>query len=207
MIGRASSESVFRIGPEVRSMDFDFSYSSAYLRKVKRPGDPVIRFIHLTETVFSKDKRNSCFLAGIKVSYSITDINRIGKIIILADLHDIFRFGHAGVTWTEMALEIVSEACGFQEHFNISGLAVTDDKKRKTAGKNLQCFLKIRIQRSTFAKQCLVLCLAAAVDDTKLFCFRKLRKRAFAISGSSWPKSPISRLALTSVSMCSVWIR
>ena len=77
-----------------------------------------------------------------------------------------------------MALEIVSEACGFQEHFNISGLAVTDDKKRKTAGKNLQCFLKIRIQRSTFAKQCLVLCLAAAVDDTKLFCFRKLREKS-----------------------------
>lgn len=57
-----------------------------------------------------------------------------------------------------MALEIVSEACGFQEHFNISGPAVTDDKKRETAGKNLQCFLKIRIQRSTFAKKCFVLC-------------------------------------------------
>ena len=77
-----------------------------------------------------------------------------------------------------MALEIVSEACGFQEHFNISGLAVTDDKKTKTAGKNLQCFLKIRIQRSTFAKQCFMLCLAAAVDDTKLFCFRKLREKS-----------------------------
>ena len=33
-----------------------------------RPGDPVIRFIHLPETVFGKDKRNSCFPAGIKVS-------------------------------------------------------------------------------------------------------------------------------------------
>ena len=106
MIGRASSARVFRIGPEVRSMDFDLFITHLHISvKVKRPGDPVIRFIHLTETVFSKDKRNSCFPAGIKVSYSITDINRIGKIIILADLHDIFRFGHAGVTGTEMALE------------------------------------------------------------------------------------------------------
>ena len=89
-----------------------------------------------------------------------------------------------------MALEIVAKACGFQEHFNISGLAVTDDKKRKTAGKNLQCFLKIPIQRSTFAKQCLVLCLAAAVDDTKLFCFRKLREKSLCYIRQQLAKKP-----------------
>ena len=71
----------------------------------------------------------------------------------------------SGIARTEMAFEIVTEACGFQKNFDIARLAVAYDIKRVMSGKNRKCIDKSRINRSRCRKKCLMLFGTACLDQ------------------------------------------
>lgn len=73
-------------------------------------------------------------------------------------------------------MEIFGESGFCKEKFDITTLTVADDIKRILCGQNLQGFFQILIERCTGNMKKCMFCLAAAIDQAKLFILRILGK-------------------------------
>ena len=82
------------------------------------------------------DKRDSGLACRLVVAVGIADIDRVLQMVLFDDCTDVVCLCLSGIARTEMAFEIVTEACGFQKNFDIARLAVAYDIKRVMSGKN-----------------------------------------------------------------------
>ena len=82
------------------------------------------------------DKRDSGLACRLVVAVGIADIDRVLQMVLFDDCTDVVCLCLSGIARTEMAFEIVTEACGFQKNFDIARLAVAYDIKRVMFGKN-----------------------------------------------------------------------
>ena len=59
-------------------------------------------------------------------------------MVLFDDCTDVVCLCLSGIARTEMAFEIVTEACGFQKNFDIARLAVAYDIKRGNVWKRIE---------------------------------------------------------------------
>ena len=66
------------------------------------------------------DKRDSGLVCRLVVAVGIADIDRVLQMVLFDDCTDVVCLCLSGIARTEMAFEIVTEACGFLEKLRYS---------------------------------------------------------------------------------------
>ena len=117
----------------------------------------MVRMLCPAKAVGGKDKSRARRFGGALVQGSIAYIDSVFQTEALGKNADIVCFGQARISRTEVPGKEGAKTGSFQKKFNIAALTVADNKKRKTPGKGLDCFLNSLVGSGRMASQNLFL--------------------------------------------------
>ena len=101
--------------------------------------------IYLSEPVGSVNKGDCSQICGIQVALGVPYINRRSQLIAHHEISDIFTFRLAVAALPLKILKIVIEFVDVQKSFDITFLAIADDKQIVLPGQSAKCFFQMRI--------------------------------------------------------------